>query len=329
MNIEAILQNADLRDLVTKAGGNPDRTGHSVCPLHGGDNPYGFHIYKKEGRELWNCFSGSCGGGDVITFVEVWRGWDFKMACEFLGGDKQSDPVEMKRLADERHEREKIKLAEQQARTEAARKELQVAERHLYYHNGMKQWAREMWTGRGIDEGMQDFWKLGACEDFVINDGYHTPTLTIPIIGEDMQLLNIKHRLVNPQKPKDKYRPETSGLGAFPPFLAVPEMGYNDGLIIITEGEIKAMVTWEHIDNSDIQVIGVPGRSQFKAIAEKIGGKNVVVIPDPGAEKEAYDFAKLVKGRYLPMNEKIDDYILQTKISANDLYAMFKQSRKV
>jgi len=88
-------------------------------------------------------------------------------------------------------------------------------------------------------------------------------------------------------------------------------------------------VTWEHIDNSDIQVIGVPGRSQFKAIAEKIGGKNVVVIPDPGAEKEAYDFAKLVKGRYLPMNEKIDDYILQTKISANDLYAMFKQSRKV
>jgi hypothetical protein len=143
-----------------------------------------------------------------------------------------------------------------------------------------------------------------------------------------LELLNIKHRLIKPQKVNDKYRPETSGLGAFPPFLAVPSMGYDGDLIIVCEGEIKAMVTWTRISGLDVQCIGVPGRSQFRTLADKIGGKNVVVIPDPGAEKEAYDFARQIKGKYLPMPEKIDDYILANNMQTNDLFSLLKQARK-
>jgi hypothetical protein len=235
----------------------------------------------------------------------------------------------MKRLADERMARARKELEEKQQRHEAARRELQVAELHLQYHDTMPGWGRAAWIERGLDEGMQDFFTLGACADFVINGDYHTPTLTIPILNEQRQVLNIKHRLLKPQKPNDKYRPERSGLGSFPPFLAVPEMGYDGSLIIVTEGEIKAMVTWASLSEGDIQVIGVPGRTQFKAIAEPLKGKNVVVIPDPGAERDAYDFAKGIKARYLPMPDKIDDYILSMGMKSNGVYSLIRQARRV
>jgi hypothetical protein len=327
-NTDQILSKTDLTDLVEKAGGVVKKN-RCACPIHGGHDITGFSIYNDNGRQHWKCFSGDCGGGDAIDFVMVWRGYDFKRACEFLGGDVQADPHEMKRLADERVAKAKAEYEDKQRRFEAARRELQVAERHLVYHQTMGEWARKMWIGRGLDEGMQDFWTLGACEDFVINGDYHTPTLTIPIIGEESNLLNIKHRLVNPQKENDKYRPEKHGLGPFPPFLAIPQMGYDGGMIIVTEGEIKAMVTWASLSEGDIQVIGVPGRSQFKSIAGHLGKqKNVVVIPDPGAEKEALEFARLVNGRYLPTPAKIDDYIIQTNMSANSLYSLLKYARR-
>lgn len=327
-NVDEILQKTDLIDLVEKAGGVV-KNRRCACPIHGGHDETGFSIYHKDGRDLWICFSGDCGGGDAISFVQAWRGWDFKRACEFLGGNVQADPQEMKRLADERMARAKKELEEKQARHEAARRELQVAELHLQYHNGMAGWGKALWYERGLDEGMQDFFTLGACDDFVINGDYHTPTLTIPILDEQRKLLNIKHRLIKPQKPNDKYRPERSGLGAFPPFLAIPEMGYDGGLVIVVEGEIKAMVTWARLDESDIQVIGVPGRTQFKAIAEQLKSKNVVVIPDPGAEKDAFDFAKQIGARYLPMPDKVDDYILATNPNPSELYSLIKQARRV
>lgn len=327
-NVEQIIAKTDLRELVEKAGGQVNKN-RCACPIHGGQDTNAFAIYHKDGRDYWKCFSNDCGGGDVIDFVMKWRGYDFKQACEFLGGDVHADPVEMERLARERVERAKVELEQKQNAYEAALKELQFAQKHLHYHDTMKEWAREMWVARGIDEGLQDFWTLGACEDFTINGDYHTPTLTIPIFSETRDLLNIKHRLINPQKPNDKYRPEKSGLGPFPPFLAIPEMGYDGDLIVVVEGEIKAMVTWATISGIDVQTIGIPGRSQFKSIADKVRGKNVVVIPDPGAEKDAFDFAKSIQARYLPMPSKVDDYIIETGIGSNNFYSLIKQSRRV
>lgn len=329
MNIESVLAKTELFELVRLAGGNPDNHGRCACPIHGGTDTNAFHIYREAGKQKWKCFSGDCGSGDALDFVQKWRSWDFKQSYEFLGGEKQTDPAEMKRLADERHEKARLELEDKQRRMDAARRELQVAEKHLIYHSTMKEWARNTWTDRGLDEGMQSFFTLGACDDFVINENYHTPTLTIPIFGEQRNLLNIKHRLMNPQKPNDKYRPETSGLGAFPPLLAVPEMGYDGGLIVVVEGEIKAMVTWARLDISDIQVIGVAGKSAFPKVSNELKGKKVVVIPDPQGEKEAYELARAVNGRVLNVPNKIDDFLLSTNMSSNNFYSMIRQARNV
>jgi len=327
MNIEGVLAKTDLFDLVEKAGGEIGRDGRCACPLHGGKDANAFHVYADSGKQKWKCFSGDCGGGDALDFVQKWRGWDLEQAYEFLGGEQQYDPQEMKRLADERHVRAQAELLDKQQRVEAARKELQVAEKHLFYHDTMGEWAVDMWNRRGLDEGLQSFFTLGACSDFVVGD-YHTPTLTIPIFSEENTLLNIKHRLVNPKNPKDKYRPETHGLGVFPPLLAIPAMGYDGELIIVVEGEIKAMVTWAHLPASDFQVIGVSGRNSFKPLTEKLFGKKVVVIPDPGAEKEAFEFARSVQGRIFYAPEKIDDYLISASITSDNFYNALRQARK-
>jgi len=327
MNIEGVLSKTDLFDLVQKAGGEIGNDGRCACPLHGGKNANAFHIYIDAGKQKWKCFSGDCGSGDALDFVQKWRGWDLKQAYEFLGGEQQYDQQEMKRLADERHARAQIELEDKLRRMEAARKELQVAEKHLFYHNNMGVWARDMWVERGLDEGLQSFFALGACDDFLVGD-YHTPTLTIPIFSEESILLNIKHRLVSPKNPKDKYRPETYGLGAFLPLLAIPPMGYDGELIVVVEGEIKAMVTWAHLPAFDFQVIGVAGRNSFKPLSEKLFGKKVVVIPDPGAEKEATEFARSVQGMVFFPPDKIDDYLISTNVTSDKFYKALRQARK-
>lgn len=327
MNIESVLAKTDLADLVRMAGGEVNNHGRCACPLHGSRDSNSFHVYTDNGKQKWKCFSNDCGGGDALDFVQAWRGWDLKQAYEFLGGEQQYDPQEMKRLADERHARALIELEDKQRRMEAARKELQVAEKHLYYHNTMGQWARDLWTARGLDEGLQDFFTLGACADFVVNE-YHTPTLTIPIFGEKSELLNIKHRLVSPKNPKDKYRPETHGLGAFPPLLVIPAMGYDGEMIVVVEGEIKAMVTWTKLPPFDFQVVGVGGKNAFRPLAEKLQGKKVVVIPDPGGEKEAIELARMVGGRVFHAPDKIDDYLLQTQTTPDNFYQAIRQSRR-
>ena len=53
-------------ELAQRAGAKLKHVGgswRSACPLHGGHNDSGFAIYTKEGRQLWQCFSGDCGGG--------------------------------------------------------------------------------------------------------------------------------------------------------------------------------------------------------------------------------------------------------------------------
>lgn len=147
--------------------------------------------------------------------------------------------------------------------------------------------------------------------------------------------MTIQHRLLNPVNPKDKYRPDTTGLHSHP-FLAMPPMGYDGGIIFVMEGAKKAMVTWTRSD-SDWQCIGVSSQVEYRHLTEdlKLVGKKVIVVPDPNSERNpnAYkmgaDLAKAVGGKILHVTDKIDDMILALDVKKDDLFAMSKQARKV
>jgi hypothetical protein len=328
INIDALIAENDLCELVERAGGKIVK-GRSNCPLHGGENPTAFSVYEDGGKQKWICRTGDCGQGDLIDFVKVWQNLSFKEALKFLGGDVMGDSLEMERLAKERHERAVKEKEAAHLKEEARRKELQAEQKHLYYHEHMNDFLIEQWLKRGLDESWQGFFCLGGCEDFVINDNWHTPTLTIPIKNEKYEVLNIKHRLINPQTPKDKYRPEKSGLGAFPYFLTFPDMGYGGDVIWVLEGEIKACVTATISPDLAWNYIGVPGMSQYKGLSEKLCDKNVIVVSDPGAEKETTVFCKSVKGRILELPEKIDDLIVAHGYDGDWLRSLEKQARRI
>ena len=76
MDIERILEKADLVTLAERAGARLKRSGNGwrgACPLHSGDNPTAFVIYADRGRQRWHCYTGCNAGGDAIDFVRRWR----------------------------------------------------------------------------------------------------------------------------------------------------------------------------------------------------------------------------------------------------------------
>lgn len=88
MDIQALLQRIDLRALAEEAGAVFRNGGYSRCPLHQGDNPTAFHLYRGDnGIWRWHCFTRCPKGqndGDAIGFYMRWRSVDFKTALEEL-----------------------------------------------------------------------------------------------------------------------------------------------------------------------------------------------------------------------------------------------------
>ena len=334
MNIETALK-TDLVNTVRKAGSNPKYAygeWRCTCPIHNGENENNFSIYDLGDKQRWKCWSRDCGQGDVIDFIMAYKGFDLKRAVEYLGGGMDITPDEIKVLAAERVR--KAEEFEQQKKVEylSALEELQQAKAWLEYYQNLDRFdvARRLWNERGIPDVYQSIWELGYCDKFTYSTKQGkmiTPSLTIPIFGPGRELLNIRHRLLNPFNPGDKYRPHRPGLRSFP-FLADPDKGYDFDHILVVEGEIKAAVAYLTIDSVKLQVIGIPGKNQFRSIIDKLKGKNVVILFDPDAGKEAVEAAKLVKGRVVHLKVKVDDAINSGDLDQATLKRILNNSRR-
>lgn len=341
-DIDGLLHGIDLVDLVMQAGGKPRRSGSGgndyrcACPLHGGDNPTSFSITAEGGKQRWRCFSHDCGAGDAIDFVMKWRGLAFLDAVNFLGGGRKVDRAEMAKIAVERAERAAKELEAQIAKAQDTLAELRRAQSWIRYHDQLEQHAeyRQMWHSRGIPEVWQDLWYLGYDPRFVAYTGdvkFETPTLSIPIFqeGNPSEPISLRHRLLSPIDPQDKYRPERSGLKAVP-FVADPEN--KPEYVLVVEGEIKAMVAYICLDSPKWQVFGIPGKKNkrvFSDLLPALFGRQVVICMDPDALEEAEEMAKTAKGRLIEIPRKIDDAINDGQINTGMLRELIRTSRKV
>lgn len=336
-DIDGVVSRSDLVELVERAGGQVKRIGsewRGPCILHGGHNPSSFVIFSDGGRQRWQCFSrDECGGGDVIDFVMKWQGVPFLQAVEYLGGARQVDRAEMAHLAAERTERAAKELEMQIAKAQVTLSELRQAQTWIKYHEqlDLNPEHRGLWNARGIPDIWQDLWHLGYDPSFTVTTpaGYWTtPTLSIPIFaeGQPSEPISLRHRLLNPPTPTDKYRPDRPGLKAAP-FVCDPEERYDN--ILVVEGEIKAMVTYITLDNVKWQVMGIPGKKIFHTLIPQLKGRQVVICLDPDALHEAEEMARLVSGRVMEITEKIDDCINDKQLNKGMLQKLIRTSRKV
>ncbi len=338
-DLEKLRSDNDLITIAEQAGAEMKRVSandyRSACPIHGGDNKTAFTVYVDGGVQKYKCFTrDECGTGDVIDFVQKWRGCSFNDACEWLGGEKTINQEEQNRIIEARAINEIKRLEDATNKALQVLAELRQTQTWLKYHQTLEndRSKQALWELEGIPIEWQNYWSLGYCNSFTYStpEGiYNTPTMTIPIFtGEDWELQNIKHRLMKPYNPKDKYRPEKSGLQSSP-FFCDPEKMYQAERILIVEGEKKAMVTYLTIENNNIQVIGLPGKNQWKSIADKIKGQSVYIWLDPDAYQEAIEFSKLINGRVINVAMKIDDAINEGVLTKRGIYNLLSTSRKV
>lgn len=311
----ADILNLDLRPIVESKGVQLHKTRvdyRSSCPIHKGEDKNAFAVWYEGDKWRWKCYSGNCGGGDVIDFIMVSEVLDIKQAIERLGGGKPISSEEARAAAEDRRKRAEVYEAQKKAEYQQALDELHKARAWERYCDNLCDCrdARQLWRSRGIPDDFQGYWELGYCPDFIYrhdDQTYHSPSLTIPIFNGEEMPANIRHRILKPVDPNDKYRPERSGLRALP-FMA-DYMDPEHDHILIVEGEIKAMVTYICLDSGEWQVYGIPGKQAFRELAERVKGHQIWIAFDPDAREQAESAARMVNGRLVHLAMKIDDAI--------------------
>lgn len=225
---------------------------------------------------------------------------------------------------------------ELEAREEARRRSAERALEHLRnaklwrrYYEALTPESRDYWAKRGIPFEYQDRWQLGWCDDFMYKCGgedYVSPTATIPVFGPHAQPLNLKHRLLYPHFPNDKYRYELHGVPG-PLYRCNPELEMT-GPALVIEGEIKAMVTYVTLGNEKANVIGLPGATPaHETVKQLCQCERVLLVMDPGARDQAWRITgdigrKKCKVLIPPM--KLDDGILAAQMTAAELRSLLK-----
>ena len=333
VDLQYFKQGLDCRQVVARELGQPDKAGVDwmwPCPFHSEHTPGGFRVFK----DGWKCFS--CGKhGDVFDFYSAYRKVSLVEAYEALGGKgTPPDPVEMARRAAENAARVEQELQRKIDEAQRAIGELRKAQSWLRYHEQLDEQAREMWEGRGIPEEFQNFWKLGYDPDHVVwskQMEWHTPTLSIPIFEPvSWDVINVRHRLLKPPEPNDKYRPERSGLPASL-YVAYPDAGLT-GKTLLVEGEIKAMVTFIHGEDTT-QVVGIPGKTPSSKLLEQLHDcEPIYICLDPDAAFESVAIAAELgkeRCRVIELPEKIDDMILRYNLGKDWVRSIQRQAKRV
>jgi hypothetical protein len=295
------------------------------CPVHGGEDK---NLEVFDNGRAWKCHSRvECNrfGNDGIGLLRALNGWTFMEVKEKY--DKPADPQEAARRAADNAERVARDLQRKIEEAQKALKELQEARRWLEYHQQMGDGARELWRERGLANEWQDYWRLGyclACPTYTAS-----ASLTIPLfVPNEDEPSNIKHRLLTPENPKDKYRPERSGLPALP-FYADNVLPVEAAdRVIIVEGEIKAAVTFAMLNYDGWQVLGLPGKDAFKTLPDLAGHDGVWLIPDPDGLDMWRKAAQQIGARVITLPDKIDDMINAGAIDKDDLCGMLDQARR-
>ncbi len=320
--VQAVRKRVDLVALVNqdtpirRAGMNEWRTRNV---FHGGDNPTGMAVYYDRTSDTWKfkCFTGQQYHGDVIDYVRYREGIDFLDALRRLEGGMghwtarqpvtvspspvhESSPLSWSLVA--RYERLLDIPIDPSGRDPLT--------------------PRAWWHRQGMDDATISRFRLGFCPQCPMaydatNPSRRFASMTIPI-AFDGQLLSLRHRLIDPLDPKDKYRPHQKGSGLHLFNRDSLHTGTCDDVLIV-EGEKKTMVLCRLGVDSMIPVVSATGGvsswlGRYRQIWSVLLASydRVYILFDPGSEAIAEQTAWLFgrRGHMVMLPDKIDDYVL-------------------
>lgn len=294
-----------------------------ICPFHEEKTP-SFHVYE----EGYHCF-GCNAHGDIFDF---WAHWYNKPLGEILR-EHQIDPQEEVRRKQEYLERKAEKMQRDLDELKTALYELRNGKAWERYNEQERETRVKLWEGRGVPEWYQDWNYLGydPSHRFWVGEDYYTPTLTFPVYEAcTRQVLNIRHRLLNPRDDIGKYRPERSGLPASL-YIANPDEPLT-GATILAEGEVKAMVTW--VTHQKIQVVGSPSKNLSSEMFKQLSDCNpIYYIPDPDlSRQEIWKTRQAFEGKdfyLIKLPQKVDDMIVENGLDKRWMDGVLDSARKI
>jgi hypothetical protein len=296
---------------------------------------------KKRGQNEWSAECPQCGdtGHDSRDFPDrfrMWlnpaRGWCRACGYQAFADDNQRDfkitDEQRQQWITERLQRENQERLDAEHAIELLRHE----QAWLHYHDALDNYSRAWWEKKGVPNYMVNYFHLGYCASRIVwtaQGEWMTPTATIPIFAPGWQAVNIRHRLINPPSPGDKYRPERAGLPASA-FLTNPD-DQPSGETIIVEGEIKSIIIFDRLDTLKITVIGLPGKNPKADVLRLLDQcEPIHIVFDPGAERQAGDLARMLgkRARIVTLPVKPDDLFTMYGGEREDFYQALRQGRK-
>jgi DNA primase len=224
-----------------------------------------------------------------------------------------------------------MRLRAVEAKAEENRKRLDALEQlartnaHLLYHDNLSEARREYWWGEGFTDAMIDRWVLGYCGRCPLAP---SSSYTIPVWGQNGQLVNIRHRLTDEEY--GKYRPHVSGLGPqlFNSYLLNDERQE----LLLVEGEKKGIILTEY----GYPAVATMGQAAFQDKWYPLFStvERVIVGFDPDADRSAYDVAEgfARRGQKVSVADfplKPDDMITKYGAGGDDIQAILRQATPV
>ena len=101
MTSDEIKQMYSMREIISRYGFEPNRSGFINCPFHDGDRDASMKIYEKD----YNCFG--CGeNGDIFDFVQKMETVGFREAFKILGGEYEHSFAGYMRIEKAKKEKE-------------------------------------------------------------------------------------------------------------------------------------------------------------------------------------------------------------------------------
>lgn len=292
----------------------------SCCKIHDGNNPTGFVMDTETG--LWYCWTGGCGGGDMITLVQKMENIGFKSAVQFL-----ADLFKINLANATISERKANHIKELQTWIKAIRS--RSIEEHVEYHVNVP--VKEVIKFRDFQEETLRHFNLGHVNKIQLQkrNGEHYTLrnrLLIPIIQDGKQVGVSLRRVKNTDIPKWSHQPL---------HIHTRNMLYNFdevktcNKIVIVEGMFDVWA-YHELGISACATFGAHITEQQYRMLMRTGADLVFSYDGDEKGKEATQKAiKLFKNKanmeYVPFNAGEDP----ANITREVLYERFKSKRRV
>lgn len=222
---------------------------------------------RRKGRNEWSSSCPQCGGDDRFVLFEIGRGgFPFAFCRQDPDGHRWYPAKDHKLSQSEIDEFKRNQIEVEKARIEASKRTIEILQNdrlweHFFANN--IEYSMNEYRKRGLSDSWIKYLKLGFIPDYTIKNRahgkYHSPAFTIPIWSVGGFVQNIKLRMADPKEPRDRYRNyyESGRSFLYVPLYDLPLTGAG----VVVEGEFKAAVVEQHLDDVNYRVVGLQSKT--------------------------------------------------------------------